>query len=444
MKEKVKKALEKVLQFSHAQQTEVLIYYSSSQVTRFANNTIHQNVAEENVNVSVRVIEDKRIGHASSNNLKDKSLKEVVEKATQNAKFAPRDPHFYSLPQKEIPRDDIVTFFPETAASSPEKKANDIEKIIKLALKEKLIASGAYRTITSVLGVANSLGIKSIQDFTKVSLNLVIMSDTSSGFSSFVGENISLLDGKKLAQSAIKKALESKKPIKIEPGQYDVILEPDAVSNMLAFLAYAGLGALSVQEGRSFLCGKFGQKIMNENITIWDDGLAPETLKLPFDFEGVPKKKIVLIEKGIAKRVVYDSYTAHKEKIKSTGHALPYPNSVGPLPLNLFMKEGEASLEEMIASTDKGLLITRFHYTNLENPTLTILTGMTRDGTFLIEKGKVTKGVKNLRFTQSILEAFSNVKMISKERSLKENMTGVAFVPALKIKNFNFSGTTQF
>jgi len=143
-------------------------------------------------------------------------------------------------------------------------------------------------------------------------------------------------------------------------------------------------------------------------------------LTSPFDYEGVPKEKVMLIENGIAKGVVYDSYTAGIEGIKSTGHGLPAPNSFGPIPLNMFMKEGDSSIEEMIASTQRGVYVTRFHYTNVVEPMTTTITGLTRDGTFLIENGKITKAVKNLRFTNSVLDALSKVSLISKETKLVE------------------------
>ncbi len=190
------------------------------------------------------------------------------------------------------------------------------------------------------------------------------------------------------------------------------------------------------------MCDKIGKKIAGENITIWDDALDPAGLPTPFDYEGVSKKKVMLIENGIAKGVVYDSYTAGIEGVTSTGHGLPAPNSFGPVPLNMFMKEGDSSIEEMIASTQKGVYVTRFHYTNVVEPMTTTITGLTRDGTFIIENGKITGAVKNLRFTNSILDALSKVLLISKETKLVEGFGG-SRVPAIKVESFTFSGTTD-
>ena len=195
------------------------------------------------------------------------------------------------------------------------------------------------------------------------------------------------------------------------------------------------------------MTGKIGQKITGEKITIWDDGSDPRGIPLPFDFEGVAKEKIVLIENGIAKNVVHDSFTAGREEgATSTGHALSMPNTFGPIPINLFMAPGDATKEEMLASTERGIWVTRFHYTNILHPVKTILTGMTRDGTFLIENGKITKPLKNLRFTQSVLEAFAGAEMLGAELKLVKdewNPIGTC-VPAVKIRGFQFTGTTDF
>jgi predicted Zn-dependent protease len=201
------------------------------------------------------------------------------------------------------------------------------------------------------------------------------------------------------------------------------------------FLGYLGLGALSLQEGRSFLSGRMGEKVLGENVTIWDDATDPRSLAAPFDWEGQPKRNVTLIEKGVARTVVYDSYTANREGKESTGHALPAPNTVGPLPTNLFLAAGEASLNDMIESTKRGLLVTRFHYVNVIHEKETIITGMTRDGLFLIEHGRVTRPARNLRFTQSIVGALSKVEMVGREGRLTE----YAYVPALKIGKFSFT-----
>jgi len=250
-----------------------------------------------------------------------------------------------------------------------------------------------------------------------------------------------------LAEEAIAKCLKARHPVEIDPGRYDVFLEEYALSEIFAWLSWIGMGARSFKEGKSFMSDRIGEKIMDEKVTIWDDGNDPQTPALPFDFEGVPRKKVMIIEEGIARGVVYDTITSAKEGKSSTGHALPSDLSlVGPLPLHLHMAGGTESKSSIISSIEKGIWVTRFHYINgLLKPREALFTGMTRDGTFLIENGKSTAALKNLRFTESMLRAFSNVVAVSREKKAvgtEESDTSV--VPAVWIKDFNFTGKTQF
>jgi predicted Zn-dependent protease len=257
------------------------------------------------------------------------------------------------------------------------------------------------------------------------------------------------LDIEGLTKEAIEKA-SKREPIQIEPGEYEVILEPYAVSELLSFLGYLGFHALAVQEGRSFFCNELGKKLVDEKVTIYDDGVDPQGLQVPFDFEGVPKQKVTFFEKGVAKGVTYDSLTAGREGKNSTGHGLIAPNTSGPIPINLFMEGGESSLDEMVRSVRKGIYVTRFHYTNVVEPMKAVITGMTRDGTFLIEEGEVKRPIKNMRFTESILKALSQVSAISKERRVcsegtvysRRFVTGTV-APAIKVEGFNFSGVSS-
>jgi predicted Zn-dependent protease len=244
----------------------------------------------------------------------------------------------------------------------------------------------------------------------------------------------------------VKTCAESQNPKEIGEGQYDVVITPYALDSLMNWLSYIGFGADPFQEGRSFMSGKLGEGIMGENISIWDDGLDPRGLPLPFDFEGVPKQRVSMVDKGTAKAVVYNSLTAKKEGKASTGHALPPDEEVSALPLNIFFSTGDSTQDEMIASLDKGLYVRRFHYVNgFLEPKRALFTGMTRDGTFYVENGKIKYPVKNLRFTHSMLDAFSNVELLSKETKLQlSGWMGAAVLPALKIKGFNFSGKTEF
>jgi predicted Zn-dependent protease len=297
--------------------------------------------------------------------------------------------------------------------------------------------------------VVNSLGVEAYQKFSDLFLHLIVENEKSSGYASFVARDPDQLDIESLTQEAISKT-SREEPIQLEPGEYEVILEPYAVSELLSFLGYLGFHALSVQEGRSFFSNRFGEKMVDEKVTIYDDGLDPEGLQVPFDFEGIPKKRVTFFDRGVATEVTYDSFTAGREGKDSTGHGLIAPNTAGPIPINLFMRGGESSLKEMIQSVRRGIYVTRFHYTNVVEPMKAVITGMTRDGTFLIEEGEIKRPIKNLRFTESIMRALSQVTAISKDRRIcsegtvysRRFVTGTV-VPAIKIDGFNFSGVSS-
>ena len=445
-KAKLKAIADAVLSAAQADQTEVLVAGQDLALTRFAANNIHQNVSETNVSVRVRSVVGKKVGVASSNDVSGDSLKQLVRKAETIASFQQENPEFGSLPEP-LPIQEIDAYSESTATCSAETRAKGVGSILDVSRRSGLVASGAFSTGTDETMIANSLGVSAYHCGTMATAMTVIMSDNSSGYAAAAAQDVSNLDLSGIRRVAVDKAMRSKNPTSIEPGAYTVILEEDAVATMMFYLGYLGFGALAVQEGRSFMSGHIGEKVTGGNITIWDDGFDPRGVALPFDFEGVPKQKVMLIENGVARNAVYDSATAAREPGKqSTGHGLPAPNTMGPLPINLFMKPGTATKEEMIASTERGIWVTRFHYANPVHPVKAILTGMTRDGTFLIENGKITRPLKNLRFTQPILEAFANAELLSRDLKMIKMGFGnfVTCAPAAKINGFTFTGTTEF
>jgi predicted Zn-dependent protease len=415
-------------------QAEVIVHHTTSALTRFAESRIHQNVAEANGLISVRAILGRKLGCARTNQLSAEEARATARRALDLARVAAEDQDFVSLPGPQ-PIPSVSGFADATAASTPESRASVARAIADIAGRSGCVASGSVAAEASEVAVGNSLGVRVYAPLSQASAVLVVTDDESSGYADWRGMDISKLDVAALAEIATRKCVDGRGAETISPGDYTVILESAAVGELVMFLGYLGLGALALQEGRSFLSGRLGEKVVGDNITIWDDATDPRGLASPFDWEGQPKRKIVLIENGVARSVVYDSYTANKEGTQSTGHALPAPNTGGPLPLNLFLASGDASMDEMIASTQRGILVTRSHYVNVVHEKDTILTGMTRDGTFLIENGKRTKPLKNLRFTQSIVEALSNVEAIGKDPELAE----YAYVPPLKVKAFSFT-----
>jgi len=446
---KVEERIKYALSLSNAGQTEVVLLGETEQLTRFANSHIHQNVAREDLDLRVRVVLGSKIGIASTNDLSDAGLQRVVESATAAAKPQQDNPDFVSLPAPQ-PIPEVAGFVEATANCRPRARAEAARSICLPCREQGLNASGAFATRSYEYAVGNSLGILAYYPTTLADLRTVIMSDTGSGYAAACSLDVGEIDAESLGREAIDKALRSRDPLDVAPGEYTVILEEDTVGSLMAYLAYMGFGAQALQEGRSFMVGKLGQKVAGEHITIWDDGLDSANLPMPFDFEGVPKQRVEFIAHGVVKGPVYDSYTAGNEEGKrSTGHALPAPSDNGPFPWNVAMAGGQATKQEMLASTEKGLWVSRVHYVRPVHPLRTIVTGMTRDGTFLIENGEIAGPVKNLRFTQSILEALSEVEMICRETKLTreafmENFIGGMRVPALKIGRFAFTSATEF
>jgi PmbA protein len=277
----------------------------------------------------------------------------------------------------------------------------------------------------------------------------VVMGTDSSGRAQASSWKATELPAASLGQEAIWKAERGRNPRDIEPGEYTVVVDPYVTEDLLHMLNFYGMSGLAYQDGRSWMNDRLGQQAMSPLVSIWDDGLDRSGLPMPFDFEGVPKQRVEIVSQGVVKGPVYDRSTAHKASLHSTGHALP-PNlgamgrSLGPIALNLFMAPGTSSVEEMIRSTERGLYITRFWYTRLVHPRECVVTGMTRDGVFLIEKGELAHPVKNLRFTQAYVQALAEVEAVGRERRLLKSEFGSQAIcsPALKISRFNFTGTT--
>jgi predicted Zn-dependent protease len=436
-KEKAIEILEKGLKYSDADQTELLLLEEDFYLTRFAENVIHQNMGREDHTVMARAVSGKKIGVAVTNKIEDEGIKKVVKDAVEIAKNQEEDPDFVSLPQSN-PAPEVKGFYQSTHNFTPEDRAKGVKIAVKKCEKSDLISAGAFQTETDVVAVVNSLGIRQYFQETKANFSLTTSKNDQSGWAQGFSREVKNLDISKISQIAVEKALLSENPTELPPDEYTVILEEAAVASLLLFLAFLGFGAKTFTEGRSYM--KLDEKLTGDNITIIEDPYDPVMNGIPFDYEGVTKKKVVLIENGIGRGVVYNSYYANKNKTESTGHALQPNNTFGPYPKNMIMSPGNSTLHEMITSTKKGILITHFWYINYLNPMKTMVTGTTRDGTFLIENGKIKSAVKNMRIGQSILEAFSNVEMMTKERKLCPQYGVLMYVPAMKINKFNFIG----
>jgi predicted Zn-dependent protease len=265
--------------------------------------------------------------------------------------------------------------------------------------------------------------------------------DGGSGYAESAAVDVTDIDAGSIGRQAADKARSTGNPVSVDFGDWPVVLEEYAVVDLLSMLGYMGFSALAVQEERSF--AEPGKRVGSELVTIVDDGMDPATLPMAFDYEGVAKQRVPLIEHGVCRDVVYDSQTAFRAGRSSTGHGLPAPNPYGPFPLNMAMAGGTVSRDDLIAGLDRGLLVTRFHYTNPVHPKLAIVTGMTRDGTFLVEGGRIVGPVRNLRFTQSYLDALACTNAVSKERRTLRGDFGGVVVPAIRVDSWTFTGATE-
>jgi predicted Zn-dependent protease len=431
-----------VLRQVDADQAEVLIYGGTSALTRFANNYIHQNVQETDVSVRVRAVLGKKTGVAGTDAITPEGLRAVAERAVSLAKLQQDNEHFTTLPGPQ-PIAAAPGPIAETASFSAEQRAEVVASICRAAEKAKLVAAGAFRSGESEFAVMNSLGVWAYHSDAVADINAVVMGETSSGYAEAWTRDVREIDGDAIAAEAIDKAQRGVNPHSLEPGEYDVILEEYAVADLMDYFSYLSFGSQAFLEKRSFMSGRIGERVMGENVSIWDDGLSPDGLPAPFDSEGVPRRRVDLIENGVAKAVVWDTYYGGMAGEASTGHALPAGETFGAIPCNLFMATGDATKEEMLASTKRGIWVSRFWYTRPVHPMTVVMTGMTRDGTFLIEDGRIVAPVANLRFTQSYLEAMNHVEAIGRESRLMPAIGGACRVPALKIKGWNFTGATQ-
>lgn len=442
MIEKVRENFRKLLREKKCDELELSFIETRLNTTRYAKSTIHQNMQEENVKVILRAKNKNRIGCVALNSLEPAAMKTSLKKADDMARLA--------KPKKTCcefakPFHSLSENVDKCYIARPALKAMQLKRIFS---RSSALFSGAYTTGNIAIGVLNSHGACLHHAFPFANANFIAQKGKNSGFASQICQ-MSRPDPAFWAEVALRKASHKKPPQDIKPGTYTVILEPQAVGDLFSWLGFIAFSGKAVHEGTSFMSKNQGRKLLHESVTIYDDGTDTTGIPLPFDFEGYARKKVKLIENGIVKEAAYDSTYAKLAKTKNTGHALPADEAQeGPLPLNIFMNAGDRTLDELIASTEHGLLITRFHYLNgLLNTPKAVFTGMTRDGTFLIRNGKIKYPVKNLRFTQSLVEAFTNIDGITRERKIVPlsdwSPLGTCVVPGVKLSSFYFTDVTE-
>ena len=465
---------DRIKKLSSADEVEVLFSGGRFALTRFANNTIHQNVAEENHVVSVRTVFGGRTARATTNKFDDDSLRRVVESSESLAKVQHPDSDLLPMPDsreaatltEEVALREAVgspvstravpsRYFAATAAITPQLRADGVRKIVEIAQKHKLTTAGIFSSSESVDGIFNSRGLSKWHTQTLAEVSITMLGADSSGWQKANSPDVANLDPLRLAETAAQKAIDSAHPGELPAGKCTVILEPSAALDIVGFMFWDYSG-MAILDQRSFLTGRIGSQLFGQNITIWDDVAHPLQTGCPFDGEGMRRLSLPLVENGVVERVVYARATAermrrseYKDKvgpIEATGHGFPLPNEMGEMPLNIVFAtpQNPQTLSEMIASTERGVLVTRLWYIREVDPYEKIVTGMTRDGTFLVENGKVKQGIRNFRFNESLIHMLSNVEAMSVPlRSCGEESFDMV-VPAMKIRNFNFTEVTKF
>jgi PmbA protein len=452
---------DRIRKLSSADEVEVLFSGGHFALTRFANNTIHQNVAEENHTVSVRTVFEKRTARASTNRFDDESLRQVVRASESLAKVQHPDPDLLPMPDaREVAAEGTSSAIPsrhfaQTAAITPQLRAEGVSKIVGVAEKHQLTTAGVFSSNEFCEGIFNSRGLSRWHTQTSAEVSVTMLAADSSGWQKANSPDVANIDPLRLAEIAAQKAVESAHPREIPAGKCTVILEPAAVLDIVGFMFWDYSG-MAILDQRSFLTGRIGTKLFGDNVTIWDDASHPLQAGSPFDGEGMKRQRVPLVEDGIVRRVIYARATAERMRrsefkdkvgpIEATGHGFPLPNEIGEMPLNVVFApvRDPQTVQQMIASTERGVLVTRLWYIREVEPFEKILTGMTRDGTFYVEKGKVQGGVRNFRFNESLIHMLSNVEAMSVPvRSSGEESFDMV-VPAMKVRDFNFTEVTKF
>jgi predicted Zn-dependent protease len=432
----------RIAKASGVAETEVHVEEVIDALTRFANNTIHQNVAEHGVTVSIRTVVDGRTARVTTNRLEEDALRAAVENCLSLAASQPKDPHLLPMPGKQSYRR-VNRFSPATAELSAQERARAVKRACDLAEKNGQVAAGIFCSGQAQSVAGNSRGLVAAYRQTQAEFSVTMQQGAAASWAKANAGDVGRIDPIGLAKTASEKVARAQAPIELAPGRYTVILEPAAVLDLLGFLFY-DFSATAVDDKRSCLSGRVGKQLLGKNITITDDVYHPEQLGAAFDGEGIPRRRVTLVDQGVIRNLVYSRRSAKKGRTTPTGHGFALPNDYGEAPMNLVVAGGNSSLREMIASTERGLLVTRLWYIRDVDPYEKLMTGMTRDGLFLVEKGKVGRAARNFRFNQSILEMLRNVELLGPAHRASGEESFEMVVPAMKVSHFQMSEVTRF
>lgn len=424
-------------------EAEVRVNDGQSALTRFATSFIHQNVADAGARISLRVGIDGRVASMSVNQTDDDALDRLVRRAVDAARLSPVDPGWPSLaPPAAAP--DADHWEDATADADPDARAARVRAFVDAA--GGLETAGYCATDGVVAAFANSAGQRLSGRATSAAIDGIARTPTSDGSGRAASFRLSALDGGAVGDEATRRARDAAEPTDLEPGHYEVVLSPGCVTNLLLFLCLYGLNGRAVEEGRSF--ARLGEQQFDPSISLRDDITDPISIGIPFDIEGTPKRRLDLVQEGITSAVCHDRRTAKALDAESTGHAVEGGATWGAVPANLILAPGERSQDDLVGALERGILVTDFWYTRILDPRTQVVTGLTRNGVWLVEDGRVSRPVRNLRFTQSYLEALAPgaVRGVGSDLTL---VPGGSFggspyaVPSLHLASWNFTGGAQ-
>lgn len=429
---------------SRVQGTEVSIESSTVSTSRFAQGNMTQNQAPYAAKVSLRVLANGRQARVETSDLSNAGISKAIDNAVAAVKLLPKDAHMLELPNLADASEYLTVdrFDSATAAITAQDRATLIKEIDTIAQESQLKVSGQISTGTRCIAIGNSNGLFQFHEETSAECSVTMETGSSSGWAKANSVKASDLQISELAQTAARNAVLTKEPSEVSPGRYTVVLTPSAVLDLLSYLWY-DFSATSHKDKMSSLVEKLDSQVFNSQIHINDDCSHPLQSGEPFDGEGLPRKKLTLVENGLFKSMVYGRRMAHEFQRASTGHGLREPSPQGEMPLNIVVSGGGSSLSDMIETTERGVFVSRVWYVRLVDPASVLLTGMTRDGTFLIEDGKLKCGILNLRFNVSVIELLNSILALGPAVRAAGEEGIPAVVPAMKVTAFNFTSSAR-
>ena len=439
--------LREALRDAPADEADAYVHRRRAAITRYSHSSIHQNALSDETAVRLRAIVGRAVGVVTTNSLAVSDLRRALADAAALARASRPDDDWPGVAEP-APIAAAAAYDEATARADAEAQAGLVARVCA-AIPKTMRAAGTSQLEVTEDAVANTRGVGAYAPGSLAYLRALVLGDQGSGYAEDLAWRADLLDAEAVADRASTKCALDRDRVQLAPGDYEAVFEELAVAEILRIVSLTGLGGQSVREGRSFMAGRIGERVTGERFSLFDDPLDPRTLGVPFDVEGTPKRRVALVEGGVARGPVYDRASAKAMGARSTGHAAdPSRYASGGHAGNLTMSGGSATREELIGAVARGILITRFHYTNTPDPRAATMTGTTRDGTFLIENGKITRALANVRYTMSALELFAGIDLLGAQRLARDwwssNGMGsvVCLVPPMKVRRATITGSS--